>query len=217
MHGLPNQSVGDALKDLTDALSFDPPHLSWYQLTIEPNTFYHHQPPTLPKEDVLYDIHEMGQTTIAKAKLHSYEVSAYAKLDHECAHNKNYWEFGDYLGIGAGAHSKITQADGSIRRHWQVKNPKDYQDPTKKCMANQTLLTPEDSIFEFMLNALRLTKGVPVTLFSERTGLPLSSIERTLIKAREKKLIVSDPASICATELGHRYLNDLVGMFLPNK
>lgn len=216
MHGLPQQSVDDALHDILDALRFHPPHLSWYQLTIEPNTFFHHQPPVLPKEDILFDIQEKGKTALAEAGLHQYEVSAYAKPGKECAHNINYWEFGDYLGIGAGAHSKITHVENSlISRHWQVKNPKDYLDPNKRLAESQTILAPKDIIFEFMLNALRLTRGVPAALFTERTGLPLITVQPTLDAAREKKLLSNDSSILCATELGQRFLNDLLGMFLP--
>lgn len=215
MHGLPGQSLADALEDVKDALNFNPPHLSWYQLTIEPNTFFHHKPPVLPEEEVLWDIQEHGKLILSEAGLQQYEVSAYAATNRECVHNKNYWEFGDYLGIGAGAHSKITQVEQSIiTRHWQVKNPKDYLSQTKNLPANQTILATKDIIFEFMLNALRLTRGVPVKLFTERTGLSLASIEHTLKQARENKLLACDSAVLCATEFGQRYLNDLIGMFL---
>lgn len=215
MHGLPEQSIQDALQDLQDGLGFNPPHLSWYQLTIEPNTFFHYQPPTLPKEDTLWEIQKAGKTKIAEANLFQYEVSAYSILDHECMHNKNYWEFGDYLGIGAGAHSKITNIEQQIiTRHWQMKNPKDYLNPTNTLIANQTILTPQDIIFEFMLNALRLTQGVPIDLFTERTGLPINILEPILTKAKDKKLLLDDSKRLCATELGQLFLNDLVGMFL---
>lgn len=217
MHGLPGQSVQDALSDINDCLQFKPPHLSWYQLTIEPNTYFHHQPPKLPKEDILWDIQEQGKTVLAQAGLYSYEVSAYAKPGHECVHNRNYWEFGDYLGIGAGAHSKITDSsEKTITRHWQVKNPKDYLDPAKKMTANQSVLTPKDIIFEFMLNALRLTKGVSTDLFIQRTRLTLDSIEPILKIAKQKKLLLDSSKQICATELGQRFLNDLISLFLPH-
>lgn len=218
MHGLPGQSIEDALSDVRDALAFMPPHLSWYQLTIEPHTFFHHQPPRLPEEDVLWDIQEQGKVIITQANLRQYEVSAYAKLNHECKHNKNYWEFGDYLGIGAGAHSKITDVEQqTIVRHWQVKNPSDYLDSNQSFIAQQVTLAPHDICFEFMMNALRLTQGVSVNLFKERTGLSLDVIEPALAIARSKKLLVSHPDMLCATELGHQFLNDLVGLFLPGK
>jgi putative oxygen-independent coproporphyrinogen III oxidase len=216
MHGLPNQSIEDAIADLEDGLRFNPPHLSWYQLTIEPNTFFYKQPPVLPEDEVLWAIQEQGQSVLATNQLHQYEVSAYAKPNHECEHNKNYWEFGDYLGIGAGAHSKITHVDAAtITRHWQVKHPKDYLDPEKAFTASKTVITTEDVIFEFMLNALRLTHGVSSSLFTERTGLPLSALEPTLTLAKEKKLLLNDPNKLCTTELGQRFLNDVIEMFLP--
>jgi putative oxygen-independent coproporphyrinogen III oxidase len=218
MHGLPEQSMQDAIGDLRDCLNFAPPHLSWYQLTIEPNTFFHHKPPTLPCDETLWDIQEEGKTVLAAAGLLPYEVSAYAKPGHECAHNKNYWEFGDYLGIGAGAHSKITDMDShAITRHWQVKNPNDYLNQTKKMTANSTILEPNDIIFEFMLNALRLTHGVSTSLFTERTGLPINTIEAQLLEAKQKKLLIDHPSRIEATELGMRFLNNTIDIFLPNK
>lgn len=217
MHGLPGQSLTDATNDLHDALQFKPPHLSWYQLTIEPNTLFHHQPPKLPEDETLWDIQEQGKRIITDAGLASYEVSAYAKPDHECVHNKNYWEFGDYLGIGAGAHSKLTNIDQQIiTRHSQVKNPKDYLNPEKKRTAQQTMLTPNDIAFEFMLNALRLTHGVPASLFTERTGLPIDRIEPILQQARAKKLLCENTEHIKATALGQRFLNDLIGLFLKD-
>lgn len=216
MHGLPNQSIVDALADLQDALAFAPPHLSWYQLTIEPNTFFHHHPPTLPVDDVLWEIQEQGKQVIQRAQLKQYEISAYARSGYTCLHNTNYWEFGDYLGIGAGAHSKITDPQQQIiTRHSNVKNPKDYLQANKKLVLSENILTPPDLCFEFMLNALRCTQGVPVNLFTERTGLPLTELQPSLNLAKEKKLLMDDPAHLCATELGQRFLNDLLLLFLP--
>lgn len=218
MHGLPHQTIDDALSDLNDALAFKPPHLSWYQLTIEPNTFFHHQPPVLPYEETLWEIQEQGKAVIQQAGLSHYEVSAYARPGHQCLHNKNYWEFGDYLGIGAGAHSKITNVEQQvITRHWQVKHPSDYLANPLTKTANQKNLTANETIFEFMLNALRLTEGVPASLFTERTGLSLSLIEKNLNAAKNKNLLRDDPHIICPTELGQRFLNDLVGIFLPEQ
>lgn len=216
MHGLPNQTVEDALDDIQDVLQFEPTHVSWYQLTIEPNTFFHHQPPTLPEDDLLWEIQEKGKQKITHSKRHHYEVSAYAKKNHECAHNINYWTFGDYLGIGAGAHSKITDFSQQIvTRHWQVKNPKDYLNPGQPLTAQHVTLAKHDLVFEFMLNALRLTEGVPMMLFTERTGLAIETIEPILKEAKNKKLLMDDSVLLCATELGFRFLNDLIGMFLP--
>jgi putative oxygen-independent coproporphyrinogen III oxidase len=218
MHGLPNQSIDDALSDLRDALAFQPPHLSWYQLTIEPNTLFHYHPPVLPQDETLWDIQEQGKELLNQNKLNQYEISAYSAPDRECLHNLNYWEFGDYLGIGAGAHSKITDVDqGIITRYSQVKHPKDYLNPQKSFIATQQEINETDVVFEFMLNALRLAHGVPATLFSERTGLDLSALEPTLTLAKEKKLLVNDPTILCATDLGQRFLNDVIEMFLLPK
>lgn len=214
MHGLPAQSLQDAIQDLEDALQFKPPHLSWYQLTIEPNTFFHHQPPVLPEDDILWEIQEHGKNFLSQKNLSQYEISAYAQKDSSCVHNTNYWEFGDYLGIGAGAHSKITDvASGKIYRHAQVKHPKDYLD-VSKIKPSAIEISDKDIIFEFMLNALRLTNGVSTQLFSERTGLPISQIECILKNAREKNLLEKNSEFLKPTELGHRFLNDLTGMFL---
>lgn len=216
MHGLPEQSITDALSDLNDALQFKPPHVSWYQLTIEPNTLFHHQPPPLPPDDTLWAIQEEGKTLLANHSLKQYEVSAYALADHECVHNKNYWEFGDYLGIGAGAHSKITDVEQQIiTRHCQVKHPKAYLNPDTKLTSEQWIVKPSDVIFEFMLNALRLNGGVPLTLFQERTGLSIHMLDPLLKKAKEKNWLTLDNNRLCTTELGQRFLNDVLTLFLP--
>lgn len=215
MHGLPGQSIDDALHDLQDALAWKTPHLSWYQLTIEPNTFFHYQPPRLPEDETLCDIQELGRQVIAASGLNQYEVSAYSQPGKECRHNINYWEFGDYLGIGAGAHSKITDChQQTITRHWQVKNPKDYLNPDKAFTASHQVLSDQDSVFEFMLNALRLAKGIPVSLFEERTGLSAAILQPKIEKAQNKKLLVDSQSLLQPTELGQRFLNDLIGIFL---
>jgi putative oxygen-independent coproporphyrinogen III oxidase len=215
MHGLPNQTIEDALSDLRDALAWQPTHLSWYQLTIEPNTLFHHQPPVLPPEDVLWEIQSQGKLLLAEHGYQQYEVSAYCQPQRECAHNINYWKFGDYLGIGAGAHSKLTNIDKQqITRHSQVKNPRDYLDPNKKFRAEARILTANESSFEFMMNALRLTHGVTVELFAERTGLSLTTMGPVLQQAKQKGLLVENSSLLCPTELGQRFLNDLVAMFL---
>jgi putative oxygen-independent coproporphyrinogen III oxidase len=216
MHGLPGQTAADALSDLRDALALNPTHLSWYQLTIEPNTFFHHQPPVLPVEDVLADIQTEGQALLAAHGFQQYETSAYCLPDRECAHNVNYWEFGDYLGIGAGAHSKITDVENKIiTRHWQVKNPKDFLDKNKKFTGEELVVNEKESVFEFMLNALRLTQGVPNNLFVERTGLPVATISALLAAAWQKGLLEKKAERMQPTELGQRFLNDLCEMFLP--
>lgn len=215
MHGLPNQSLTDATADLLDAIAFQPPHLSWYQLTIEPNTFFHYQPPVLPKEETLWDIQDSGHAALCNAGFLQYEVSAYSQLEHQCVHNLNYWEFGDYLGIGAGAHSKITNiAEGKIFRHWQIKNPRDYLNSDKAFTARKTELLEKDIFFEFMLNALRLTQGVEKKLFMERTGLAIDVIKNQLEIAKTKKFLVDDEALLCVTPFGLRFLNDVIEIFL---
>lgn len=215
MHGLPNQSVDEALSDLRTALAYQPTHLSWYQLTIEPNTLFHHNPPELPAEEVLWEIQTQGKLLLAEHGYQQYEVSAYSKPQKECAHNMNYWEFGDYLGIGAGAHSKLTDLDKQqITRYSQVKNPRDYLNPNKKFRGEERILSASETSFEFMMNALRLTHGVTTQLFTKRTGLSLEVIEPTLRLARQKGLLSEDNLLLQPTELGQRFLNDLVEMFL---
>jgi putative oxygen-independent coproporphyrinogen III oxidase len=218
MHGLPDQSIDDALADLEDALSWQPPHLSWYQLTIEPNTLFHHKPPVLPPEEHLFDIQEQGKLLLESKGFSQYEVSAYSQRDRQCVHNLNYWEFGDYLGIGAGAHSKLTNIEKqTITRHWQVKNPRDYLDPAKPFIAETKVISDDDVVFEFMMNALRLNQGVPLAIFTERTGLSAAVLEPILMQARGKGLLIADSQRLCATELGQRFLNDVVGMFLNSE
>jgi putative oxygen-independent coproporphyrinogen III oxidase len=215
MHGLPGQSAEDALADLRDALETEPTHLSWYQLTIEPNTFFHHKPPVLPQEDVLADIQELGKALLEQHGLKQYETSAYSLATRECVHNVNYWQFGDYLGIGAGAHSKITEVENQVvTRHWQVKNPRDYLDPEKKLTADHQIVKERDVVFEFMLNAMRLTEGVPVELFAERTGLSLSAVAPLVAQAQQKGLMAHSDSHLRPTEMGQLFLNDLCGLFL---
>lgn len=215
MYGLPNQTLEDALHDMQMALSFQPSHFSWYQLTIEPNTLFHHQPPVLPTDNKIWDMQVAGQECLTQYGFKQYEVSAYATTDKECLHNRNYWEFGDYLGLGAGAHSKLTDhQSGLVRRFSQVKNPKNYLQ-TPHTEKSTQLLSETDLIFEFMLNALRLTQGVPLSLFTERTGLPLNQIEATVTAAKQRGLLIEHPTHLCTTDLGKKFLNDLVLMFLP--
>lgn len=214
MHGLPTQTVDDAMQDLQDAINFNPTHLSWYQLTIEPNTLFYHQPPTLPADEILWDIQEAGKTLLAKNNYLQYEVSAYSLANKNCAHNKNYWEFGDYLGIGAGAHSKLT-INEKVIRHWQVKHPKDYLSVDRSFVMEEKIISEQDLIFEFMLNALRLNDGVSIDLFLERTGLPIASIKNILDKTIKKNLLYPVTERIQPTEFGKRFLNDVIAMFLP--
>jgi putative oxygen-independent coproporphyrinogen III oxidase len=217
MHGLPNQSLQDALSDIEKALQCEPTHLSWYQLTIEPNTLFYHQRPTLPPDDTLWAIQEAGVARIEKAGFKQYEVSAYAQPTRQCLHNKNYWKFGDYIGIGAGAHSKLTDAsNGNITRYAQVKNPRDYLLAEKRHALKPHLIdSNKDIIFEFMLNALRLTDGIPETLFEERTGLSIETIKPILNAAQEKNFLEKNNSGLIKPSLhGKKFLNDLVEMFL---
>ncbi|TAK76328.1 MAG: radical SAM family heme chaperone HemW [Gammaproteobacteria bacterium] len=215
MYGLPQQTIDDAIHDLELALSFQPTHLSWYQLTIEPNTFFHHQPPALPIDDTIWEMQQAGQTLLQHMGFTHYEVSAYAQPGKTCLHNRNYWEFGDYLGIGAGAHSKLTdEKTGSVTRFAQVKHPTTYLDSTKRLPLTSKILAEEDLVFEFMLNALRLTRGVPALLFTQRTGLSLARVEKLLAQAKHRGLLLPDPTHFRPSERGRRFLNDLVGIFL---
>ncbi|MCL4185193.1 MAG: oxygen-independent coproporphyrinogen III oxidase-like protein [Burkholderiaceae bacterium] len=217
MYGLPGQSLAALRADLDSALSFAPPHLSLYHLTIEPDTpFARRPPPALPDEDLSADMLALLQDTVGGAGFERYEVSAWARPGRRCRHNLNYWEFGDYLGIGAGAHGKLSSHDRIVREA-RIRQPQRYM---------QAALTGGDAIehvrvpgctelpFEFMLNALRLTDGVPAALFAERTGLPTAAIERERADALERGLLADDPARIRATPLGLRFLNDLTAMFL---
>ncbi|MBF3183977.1 radical SAM family heme chaperone HemW, partial [Pseudomonas aeruginosa] len=176
MHGLPGQSLDDALADLRQALALAPTHLSWYQLTMEPNTVFWSQPPELPEDDILWDIQEAGQALLDEHGYRQYETSAYARDGLRARHNLNYWSFGDFLGIGAGAHAKLSAPDGRIVRTWKTRLPKDYLNPQKAFQAGERPLEAADLPFEFMMNVLRLVDGVPAALYPQRTGQPLAAI-----------------------------------------
>lgn len=216
MYGLPQQSLEDALADLQLAMSFEPSHLSWYQLTIEPNTVFYKQTPALPPDDLTWDMQLAGQALLKQSSFQQYEISAYAKPAKQCVHNYNYWEFGDYLGIGAGAHSKITDiTTGRVLRFAQVRQPKDYLQIEKRQPIHSQEVSTPDLAFEFMLNALRLTQGATITQFTQHTGLLLQEIDDTVKLAKERGLMIHDSHQLCATELGMKFLNDLTAMFLP--
>ncbi|WP_208600229.1 radical SAM family heme chaperone HemW [Pseudomonas anguilliseptica] len=215
MHGLPNQSIEDALSDLRTAIAQGPTHLSWYQLTVEPNTVFWNQPPEVPEDDILWDIQEAGQALLAAEGYAQYEVSAYAQPGKAARHNLNYWTFGDFLGIGAGAHGKLSQPDGRISRSWKTRLPKDYLDTSKRFSAGERVLGADELPFEFLMNVLRLTDGVASELFTQRTGLPLSQLAAARIEAHKRGLLYSDPARLCATREGQLFLNDLLQYFLP--
>jgi oxygen-independent coproporphyrinogen-3 oxidase len=215
MHGLPDQSIEDALSDLRIAIAQSPTHLSWYQLTVEPNTVFWNQPPVMPEDDILWDIQEAGQALLAEHGYAQYEVSAYAQPGKAARHNLNYWSFGDFLGIGAGAHAKLSNPQGVIRRSWKTRLPKDYLDPGKGFSAGERLLGPDELPFEFLMNVLRLTDGVASTLFTRRTGLPLTVLAAAREEAEQRGLLQRDPARLVATREGQLFLNDLLQHFLP--
>ena len=215
MYALPNQTVEGARADLAAALAFGPPHLSFYHLTLEPNTLFHRHPPPLPDEDTAADIEDAVQETLARAGYLHYETSAHAKPGRACAHNMNYWRFGAYLGIGAGAHSKLSFPDRIVRQlRW--KQPGQYLERIAegRPLLEEIVVARGDVGFEFMLNALRLADGVPAALFAERPGYPLSLIARPLEIATRKGLLEPDPTLLQPTALGYRFLNDLQQLFL---
>jgi oxygen-independent coproporphyrinogen-3 oxidase len=216
MYALPGQTLADAQSDLDEALRFSPPHLSFYHLTIEPNTLFHRYPPALPDDETAADIEDAIAATLGAAGYLHYETSAYARPGHECRHNVNYWRFGDYLGIGAGAHSKLSFQQRVVRqvRH---KQPQQYIEEAERGspLAEDRTVERNEIGFEFMLNALRLTEGVPVALFAERTGFPLTLVQRSLDEAERRGLIARDHQHIRPTPLGQRFLNDLQAIFLP--
>tara|TARA_B100000700_G_scaffold53820_1_gene57510 strand:- start:3505 stop:4650 length:1146 start_codon:yes stop_codon:yes gene_type:complete len=216
MHGLPGQSIDDALADLTQIIALQPPHISWYQLTIEPNTQFYSKPPTLPEDDTLWQIQERGQALLAEAGYQQYEISGYAKPGHQCQHNLNYWRFGDYLGIGCGAHGKITKPDGQIVRTEKVKHPRGYMDLTKPYLYRDWSVSEQERPFEFMMNRLRLMESCPIAEFAQLTGLALSHIEPQLQRAQQLGLIALDNTQLTVTAQGHRYLNELLALFVDD-
>lgn len=212
MHGLPNQNSAQAMADLQQAIELNPGHISWYQLTIEPNTHYWSQPPQLPEDECLWEIQEQGQALLAQHGYRQYEISAYAKQDQQARHNLNYWQFGDFLGIGAGAHGKISHADGRIERYWKTRQPDAYLRSQQPCAGRQ-LLASDELPFEFLMNALRLIDGVPAQMFAQRTGLDLESIRAPWQQAIKRGLM-ADNQQLAATERGALFLNDLLQLFL---
>jgi putative oxygen-independent coproporphyrinogen III oxidase len=216
MYGLPMQTLDDAKRDIETALSFNTPHLSLYNLTLEPNTYFANFPPKLPSEDVVDAIFEQSLDLLTKAGFQRYEVSAYAKPGMQCKHNLNYWRFGDYIGIGAGAHGKISFPD-KVTRQVRERHPETYMQAIEQngnALIESKEISAADLPFEFMLNTLRLTDGVATNTFSERTGLPLSSISKGLDEASKKGLLDPDPTVLKGTPQGLRYLNNLQELFL---
>ena len=217
MFALPSQSLSDVKEDITKALEIGTSHISYYHLTIEPNTFFYKFPPQLPDEEKSAEIFDLISNELNSAKFEHYETSAYAKKNSQCLHNLNYWNFGDYLGIGAGAHSKLS-CEGKISRKSCFKNPRDYIKNTNnhKFYDDEKLLSENDLIFEFMMNALRLNKGFNQSLFEQRTNLPISIIDKELSLAKDKKLIIQKNGRIKPTDLGQSFLNELLQIFLKD-
>ena len=219
MFGLPQQTLSQALADLKQAIQLQPTHLSWYQLTLEPNTLFYKQPPVLPDEDLLVDMQLAGQALLAQHGYQQYEVSAYSQPQYQCVHNRNYWEFGDYIGIGAGAHGKYTNpADQSIHRYQKPRQPADYMQRVQQGQARSqtTTLVTADIIFEFMLNALRLQAGFPLSLFTERTGLAVELLSNGLQQGMQRGLLELDGSWLKPSPLGWQFLNTTIQLFLPD-
>jgi len=215
MHGLPGQTEADAVYDLETAISFHPPHLSWYQLTIEPNTVFNKRPPTLPVEDALADIQDRGELLLENQGYAQYEVSAYSRPELQCQHNLNYWSFGDYLALGAGAHGKITTADGSIRRYAKTRAPQDYLQ-SERYTASKRVLNQGELIGEFMMFALRLNNGFSTQRFEQVTGLSADQLRPKVQSLADRELLSTDGDNIRATPLGRRFLDSVIAEFLPN-
>ncbi|PJG83911.1 radical SAM family heme chaperone HemW [Caviibacterium pharyngocola] len=213
MHGLPDQTAAQALADLQQAIDLAPPHLSWYQLTIEPNTMFAYRPPRLPDEDELWQIFEQGHQLLTSAGYVQYETSAYAKTGFQCRHNLNYWRFGDYLAIGCGAHGKVSFADGKILRFSKTKHPRGYL--RGEYLYEEKNVEPQDRPFEFFMNRFRLLEAVPKTDFEGLTGLPQSAVEKTINWALNKKFITETDRTWQVTEQGKLFLNELLTEFLP--
>ncbi|KKO48805.1 coproporphyrinogen III oxidase [Arsukibacterium sp. MJ3] len=215
MHGLPQQDVPGALADLQQAIALAPPHLSWYQLTIEPNTAFASRPPSLPADDTLWDIQQQGMALLQQHGYQQYEISAYAKVGHQCRHNLNYWRFGDYLGIGCGAHGKITlPAQDSIVRTVKIKHPKGYMDISRGYLDKKQQVVPAERPFEFFMNRFRLLEPCPHQEFTAYTGLELDSIQPAIDKAVQQGLLQNDKQQWQITDKGARYLNNLISLFI---
>jgi oxygen-independent coproporphyrinogen-3 oxidase len=210
MYALPGQTAAMAQADLRQAIATGVPHLSAYQLTIEPNTVFYSRPPELPEHDAAADMQLAAEQALGAAGYEHYETSAFARPGRRCRHNLNYWEFGDYLGIGAGAHGKLSFPE-RVTRHERAKQPRDYMD---KGTCVEKDIPPAELPFEFMLNALRLVEGFDVRLFGERTGLPLTLIENELREVENRGLLERDWRRIRPTERGQRFLNELLEVFL---
>ncbi|MFJ5355490.1 radical SAM family heme chaperone HemW [Pectobacterium sp. CHL-2024] len=215
MHGLPDQSLDEALDDLRQAIALNPPHLSWYQLTIEPNTLFSSRPPTLPDDDALWDIYEQGHALLSAAGYQQYETSAYAKPGYQCQHNLNYWRFGDYLGIGCGAHGKLTFSDGRILRTVKVRHPRGYMQGTY--LDKQHDVANDDRPFEFFMNRFRLLETAPRADFTAYTGLEEHCIRPQLDQALTQGYLTETATHWQITEHGKLFLNSLLELFLAEE
>ena len=214
MFGLPGQSLDEALHDVRLAAGTGAGHVSHYQLTLEPGTPFHRRPPPLPDEDTAWEMQEACGDVLASAGLAQYEVSAWAGPGSQCRHNLNYWRFGDYLGVGAGAHGKVTLPGGGVVRRWKRRRPAGYMEGDGR-LEGETRPGPDDLVFEYMLNALRLVEGFSWTDFESRTGVARGGLDGVMARAREAGLVEAGPHGVRPTPRGRRYLNDLQAMFLP--
>ncbi|ALG68174.1 radical SAM family heme chaperone HemW [Beggiatoa leptomitoformis] len=217
MFGLPQQTVEQALLDLKTAMAYQPTHLSWYQLTLEPNTLFYRHPPILPDDDACWDIQIAGQLLLAEQGYPQYEVSAYARQNKQCQHNINYWLYGDYLGIGAGAHAKISDAStGEIKRYSKQRHPKTYIETaqTPAVLASEETLVATAVSFEFMLNALRLNSGFSTDLFALHTGLPITSVTEALTEGYQRGWLIKEGEQIKTTTIGQQFLNEVLSLFM---
>ncbi|MDF1757341.1 MAG: radical SAM family heme chaperone HemW [Legionellaceae bacterium] len=217
MHSLPGQSLSEGLNDLEIAISHQPEHISWYQLTIEPNTLFYKTKPTLPNDDLSYSIEQEGMELLAKHGFNRYEISAFCVDERRSAHNMNYWQFGDYYGIGAGAHGKFTDEKlQKIYRTNKYRQPQEYLDRKKPYLVNTIEVCSDELIFEFMLNTTRLEQEIPKSLFTSRTMLPYNKIAQLLEEAANKGLLTISENHWQITPLGRQYTNNLQEIFLPN-
>ena len=216
MFALPGQSVEQALFDLQQATSLQPEHLSWYQLTLEPNTAFYAKPPArMPDDELAWEIQTAGQQWLKQQGYRQYEISAYCRADRQCRHNLNYWRFGDYVGIGAGAHGKLTLADGSVKRRSKKRHPAEYLQG--QYLSQEKPLSGKDLTLEFMMNRLRLHEAFTLQNLYEQTGLTAATTGPLAVKlqqAQAKQLLEYNDGSYAVTELGHRFLNDLISIFL---
>lgn len=216
MFGLPEQTLKQGLNDIAQAIKLEPSHLSCYQLTIEPNTLFHHKPPITPDDESLWELQVKLQHEINNAGYQQYETSAYAQKDKQCQHNLNYWQFGDYLGIGAGAHGKVTSPDGEVHRSWKIKHPASYMKSTENYNGGLETVPQERLPLDFMMNALRLTSGFELALFEERTGLLLSELEENLDRHQALKLINVHNGHLTPTVRGRQLLDSMLQDYLSD-